>query len=143
MLEWYPLIKSLHIIFFTCWFAGLFYLPRLFVNLAAVKDADTYQQLVTMAEKLYRFTSPFMKLTIVLGCAMLYLMPGWLNILWLQIKLSLVVLLVIYHWQMGRYLKEFKANQSIKSHVFFRWFNEFPVILLFSIVILAITKPFI
>ncbi|WP_444997167.1 CopD family protein [Aliikangiella sp. IMCC44359] len=138
----YLYIKAFHIIFFTSWFAGLFYLPRIFVNLAMVKDDTTFQHLLLMAKKLYRFVTPFMFITAILGGWMLYLNPGLLKAGWMHAKLSLVAILIVYHIICGQYLKKFMLNQSTKGHVYYRWFNEFPVIILILVVILAVTKVF-
>lgn len=138
----YLYIKAFHIIFFTSWFAGLFYLPRIFVNLAMVKDDATFQHLLLMAKKLYRFVTPFMFITAILGGWMLYLNPGLLKTGWMHAKLSLVAVLIVYHFICGNYLKKFMLNQSTKGHVYYRWFNEFPVIILIFVVILAVTKAF-
>lgn len=136
----YPLLKALHISFFTCWFAGLFYLPRLFVNLAMINEPATYQQLLTMAGKLYRFVTPFMFITIIFGVWMLIQNPSLLTMGWLHIKITLVAALIVYHFICGAHLKKFTRNQSTRKSIYFRWFNEFPVIILFSVVILAVTK---
>lgn len=133
-------IKALHIVFVTSWFAGLFYLPRLFVNHAMVTDAATIERLTLMERKLYRFMLPLAVLALFFGI--------WLMIAydfkggWLHAKLSLVILLVAYHWYCGRLLKDFAQNKNKHSHVWFRWFNEIPVILLLVIVILVVVKPF-
>ncbi len=138
----YLYIKAFHIIFFTSWFAGLFYLPRIYVNLAMAETPETYQHLLTMARKLYRFITPFMVITLLLGGVMLHLNSGLLSMGWLHIKLALVAVLVAYHLLCGSYLKKFTLQQNTQGHVFYRWFNEFPVIILFIVVILAVTKPF-
>lgn len=138
----YLWLKALHIIFMTSWFAGLFYLPRIFVNLAMAESDQTYQHLLMMANKLYRFVTPIMLLTFGLGVWMLILNPALLDALWLQIKLGLVGLLAIYHFVCGKYLAGFKQKEAIKTHVFYRWFNEFPVLILFAATILVILKPF-
>ncbi len=137
----YLWLKALHIIFMTSWFAGLFYLPRIYVNLAMVETDDSYQHLLTMAKKLYRFVTPFMILTLGFGVWMLILNPELIKAGWMQIKLSLVLLLVIYHFICGRYLNQFINRQSIKTHRFYRWFNEFPVFILLAVVILVVVKP--
>ena len=126
----------------TSWFAGLFYLPRIYVNLAMAKSDDTYQHLLVMSKKLYRFVTPFMFLTVGFGIWMLILNPGLLKLGWMHIKLSLVAFLIAYHFICGHYLKKFENKESIKTHVFYRFFNEFPVLILFAVVILAIVKPF-
>lgn len=138
----YLFIKAFHIIFFTSWFAGLFYLPRIYVNLAMVDDPKTYQHLLLMAQKLYRFVTPFMFITVALGIWMLWLNPGLLTMGWMHTKIMLVAILMGYHFLCGNYLKKFAEQSAIKSHVFYRWFNEFPVLILFAVVILAITKAF-
>ncbi len=133
-------LKSLHIIFVVCWFAGLFYLPRIFVNLAMVSDNATRERLILMARKLYRFVTPFALLTVVFG-VWLWLGYGFRGG-WLHAKLALVVLLLGYHHACGSLLKKFEQNRSTRSHVWFRVFNEVPVVLLFAIVFLVVLKPF-
>lgn len=140
----YLWLKALHLIFMISWFAGLFYLPRIFVNLAIAQTdnkRETYQHLLIMATKLYRFVTPFMILTTLFGGWMLYLNIGLVDMLWMKIKLGLVSALIIYHFICAQNLKLFVNNKVVKSHVYFRWFNEFPVIILFSVVILAVLKP--
>jgi putative membrane protein len=133
-------VKAFHIIFVTSWFAGLFYLPRIFVNLAMEQDPQAHARLVLMANKLYRFMQPLMLLTLAFGL-WLWLGYGFTGG-WLHAKLTLVVLLIGYHHYCGRLLKQFRARQNRHSHVWFRWFNEVPVLILFAIVILVVTKPF-
>jgi putative membrane protein len=126
------------------WFAGLFYLPRIFVNLAMTQTEnkmEAYEHLLLMAKKLYRFVTPFMMLTIFFGSWMLYLNDVLINSLWMQIKLGLVLTLVMYHFICGYDLKRFIKKYEIKGHIYYRLFNEFPVIVLFSVIILAIIKP--
>ncbi len=137
----YLWLKALHIIFMTSWFAGLFYLPRIYVNLAMAETDESYQHLLTMAKKLYRFVTPFMFLTLGFGIGMLFINSDLLQTGWLQIKLALVVLLVIYHFVCGNCLTKFVKKQSPRSHVFYRWFNEFPVLILFAVVILVVVGP--
>ena len=142
MYEWYNLIKALHIIFFTSWFAGLFYLPRLFVNLAMVDDQNTYNHLLIMARKLYRFITPFMWITIGLGLWLLFINQSLLKMGWMHVKLLLIGILVGYHFLCGHYYRKFSQKSAGHGHVFFRFFNEFPVLILFTVVILAVTKAF-
>lgn len=132
-------IKSLHIIFVVCWFAGLFYLPRIFVNLAMVDDAATRERLNLMARKLYRFMTPLAALAVVFG-VWLWLAYGFRGG-WLHAKLLLVVLLLGYHHACGRLLSKFERNANTRGHVWFRVFNEVPVVLLFAIVFLVVLKP--
>jgi putative membrane protein len=135
-------IKAFHIIFVVSWFAGLFYLPRVFVNLAMVPEGSTAERdrLLLMARKLYRFMTPLGVLAVVLGLT-LWLGYGYRGG-WLHVKASLTALLVGYHWWCGRVLAGFVAGSERRSHVFFRWVNELPVLVLFAAVLLAVLKPF-
>jgi putative membrane protein len=136
-------LKAFHIIFVVCWFAGLFYLPRIFVYYAASEHRVVRTQLAVMARKLYRFVTPFMIITIVLGLAMMALNPDYyLESRWMWLKLGGVVFLIIYHVICGRYVQAINDNRNQHSHVFYRFFNEIPVLFLFGIVILAVLKPF-
>ncbi len=136
-------LKALHVIAVICWFAGIFYLPRLFVYHALATDQATRDHLKIMERKLYRFVSPFAVLTIVLGLLMVLSDPAYyVHARWLQVKLSLVGLLVIYHLYCLRLLRRFARDENRHSHVFYRWFNELPVLILFAVVILAVVKPF-
>lgn len=137
-------IKAFHLVAVISWFAGLFYLPRLFVYHAQATDALGRERFCLMERKLYfGIMWPAMLLTILLGGWMLALQ--WDNYRgqgWLHAKLALVALLLIYHGLCGRFLKDFKEQRNRHSHVFFRWFNEVPVILLIGICILVIVRPF-
>lgn len=132
-------IKALHIIFVTSWFAGLFYLPRIYVNLAMEADPQAQTRLLLMAHKLYRFMQPLMMLALAFGL-WLWLVYG-IGGGWLHAKLALVIALVGYHHYCGRLLKQFRAQQNRRSHVWFRWFNEVPVLILTVVVILVTVKP--
>ncbi|WP_342650345.1 protoporphyrinogen oxidase HemJ [Pseudomonas sp. REB1044] len=139
----YLWIKALHIVCVVCWFAGLFYLPRLFVYHAQSQDSISQERFVTMERKLYRgIMNPAMIATYVFGLWMLYLTPGWLSQGWLHAKLTLVLLLTGYHHICGAQRKRFAAGQNTRSHVYYRWFNEVPVVFLLAIVILVVVKPF-
>ncbi|TAH40264.1 MAG: CopD family protein [Betaproteobacteria bacterium] len=133
-------LKSLHIIFVVSWFAGLFYLPRLFVNHAMVTDAATIERLAMMERKLYRFVTPIGILAVVLGF-WLWFGYGFAGG-WLHAKTALVVLLIVYHLYCGKLMRDFAAGRNTKSHVWFRVFNEIPVIVLFVVVFLVVLKPF-
>ena len=136
-------LKAFHLIFVVCWFAGLFYLPRIFVYYAASEHAETRQQLAVMARRLYRFVTPFMFIAIALGIAMMAQNPDYyLQATWLWLKLAGVAFLVVYHFQCGRYVTAINADTDHHSHVFYRFFNEVPVLFLFAIVLLAVLKPF-
>ena len=136
-------IKSLHIVFVTAWFAGLFYLPRLLVNLAMLdreRDLTTHARLLLMTRKLYRFMTLLAVPALAFG---LWLWLGYgIRGGWLQAKLVLVVLLAGYHHACGSLLSKFERGANTRSHVWYRWFNEVPVILLLVIVILVVVKPF-
>lgn len=133
-------IKSLHLIFVTSWFAGLFYLPRLFVNHAMVDDAATCGRLLLMEKKLYRFMTPLAVLALAFG---LWLWLGYgISGGWLHAKLILVAILIAYHLHCGMLLKDFEHGRNRHSHVWYRWFNELPVLILFAVVPLVIIKPF-
>jgi protoporphyrinogen IX oxidase len=136
-------LKAFHLIFVVCWFAGLFYLPRIFVYYAASEHSETRAQLAIMARKLYRFVTPFMVLAIGFGLAMLgQNFDYYLSATWLWLKLAGVAFLVVYHWQCGRYVKAINNDTDGHSHVFYRFFNEVPVVFLFGIVLLVVLKPF-
>ena len=136
-------LKAFHIIFVVCWFAGLFYLPRIFVYYAASEHAAVRAQLAVMARKLYRFVSPMMVVAIALGLAMIALNPDYyLASRWLWLKLVGVGCLVVYHVMCGRYVRAINDNRNRHDHLYFRFFNEIPVLFLFGIVILAVVKPF-
>lgn len=132
-------LKSFHIIFVVSWFAGLFYLPRLFVNHAMTQDAAVSAQLALMESKLYRFITPLAALAVLSGLG-LWLGYGYAGI-WLNLKLALVIGLIAYHFYCGKLLREFKRGHNRRSHIWYRWFNEIPVLLLLAIVILVVVKP--
>ena len=139
-------IKSFHIIFVASWFAGLFYLPRIFVNLASVPEGSEAEEarLLLMARKLMRFTTLLMVPAVALG---LWL---WIGVGigwgpgngWMHAKLTIVLLVLGYHHLCGALLRKFEAQANTRSHVWFRWFNEVPVVLLTLAVILVVVKPF-
>ena len=139
----YLWIKAFHIVFMTSWFAGLFYLPRIFVNLAMVEGPGAERdRLLLMAGKLWRFMQPLMLLAIALG---LWLWLGYgvgAGAGWMHAKLAIVVLLLGYHHACGRLLKRLAAGADTRSHVWYRWFNEVPVLALLAVVVLVVVKPF-
>lgn len=136
-------LKAFHIVFVVCWFAGLFYLPRILVYFAASEHPETRAQLAVMARRLYGFVTPFMVLAIGFGVAMMALNPDYyLQARWLWVKLVGVAFLVGYHVQCGRYVRAVNADTDSRSHVFYRFFNEVPVLFLFAIVLLVVLKPF-
>ncbi|MCE1184562.1 CopD family protein [Zoogloea sp.] len=134
------IIKALHIIFVTSWFAGLFYLPRLFVNHAMATDAATLERLTLMEHKLYRFMTPLGIIAVSLG---MWLWMGYgFSGGWLHAKTTLVTFLIGYHLYCGRLVREFAAGRNTRSHVWYRFFNEVPVLVLFAVVFLVVLKPF-
>ena len=138
-------IKSLHIVFVASWFAGLFYLPRIFVNLAMVPPESVAERarLLLMARKLLRFT------TLIALPALAFGLWLWLGYGigrgpgngWMHAKLAIVLLAIGYHHACGRVLAKFEGSRNTRSHVWFRWFNEVPVLLLLAAVILVVVKP--
>ncbi len=136
-------IKALHIFFVTSWFAGLFYLPRILVNLAMETDAASNTRLLTMARKLYRFMTLLAVFALGFGLWLwLAYFRGGFGGAWLHAKLALVVLLIGYHHACGRLLIKFEQERNTRSHVWYRWFNEIPTIILLVVVILTVVKPF-
>ena len=141
----YLWLKSLHIIFVTSWFAGLFYLPRLFVYHAMSTDPISIDRFKIMERKLYYgITTPGAILTILFGTLTLA-QVGWGAYAashWLPVKLGLVLLLVLYHLYCGKLLLDFKHDRNTRGHVWYRWFNEIPVVILIAIIVLAVVRPF-
>jgi putative membrane protein len=137
-------LKALHIIAVICWFAALFYLPRLFVYHASAEDDISKERFKTMERKLYRgIGNPSMIATLIFGIWMVALNPQYyLAAGWFHAKIALVVLLIAYHHLCLRFLKQFANDSNKHSHVFYRWFNEAPVLLLIAVVILVVVKPF-
>lgn len=132
-------IKSFHIIFVTSWFAGLFYLPRIFVNLAMATEKVELDRLLLMSHKLYRFVTPIAYLALGSGI-WLWLGYGFEG-MWMNIKLALIVILISYHHYCGHLLKQFTQNKNTHTHVWYRFFNEIPVLILLAVVILVTVKP--
>ena len=138
-------VKAFHIISVITWFAALFYLPRLFVYHSMAKDDVSIERFKIMERRLYKgIMMPSFIITTLLGLWMLqnYAWQQYSGDLWLQIKLALIVLLIVYHFYCGYLLKIFAEDRNSRSHRFYRWFNEFPTALLLSIVILVVVKPF-
>ena len=138
-------LKAFHLIFMVTWFAGLFYLPRLFVYHAMSSDELSHERFKVMERKLYfGIMTPGMIITLAFGIWMLvdYAWLLYSGSLWLIIKLVLLVLLVVYHVYCGIWLTAFKHNRNRRSHIYYRWMNEVPVLFLLAIVILAVVKPF-
>ncbi|HEY9051605.1 MAG TPA: protoporphyrinogen oxidase HemJ [Gammaproteobacteria bacterium] len=137
-------VKAFHVIFMVTWFAGLFYLPRLFVYHAMSKDQTSIDRFKIMERKLfYGIMTPGGLITLVLGLWMLfdYAYITYASMYWLDIKLLLAAILIGYHIYCWKLLQDFKHDRNQRSHVWYRWFNELPVLLLIAIVILIIVKP--
>ena len=135
-------IKSFHIVFMVAWYAGLFYLPRLFVYHAQSEDKISIERFKIMERKLYAgIMTPCMVLTLALGM-WLWLGYGFRGG-WLHAKLALVLILVAHHFYLGKLIRDFKHDRNRHGHVFYRWLNEIPALpVLIGIVILVIVKPF-
>ncbi len=140
----YLWIKTLHIVLVASWFAGLFYLPRIFVNMAKENNPDVQTVLSGMAHRLYRFMTILAVPAVLLGLWM-YLGYGvgmGPGSTWMHIKLLLVLLIIGYHHGCGVILKKFDQGKNTRSHIFYRWFNEFPVLILLAVTALVVIKPF-
>jgi putative membrane protein len=134
-------IKALHVIFMVTWFAGLFYLPRLFVYHADCQDQPGHERFVVMERKLFAIMTIGALLTALFG---VWLIAAWhwpVSEIWLQIKLVLAAALIAYHLYCGTLVKRFKLQQNTRSGVFYRWFNEFPALVLIAVVLLAVLRP--
>ena len=139
----YLWIKALHLISVVTWFAALFYLPRLFVYHAMAEDEISRERFKVMERKLYRgIMTPSMIAVLVFGGWMLMERPALMKMGWMQAKLALVLLLIGYHHVCLAYMKKFARDENSKSHVFYRWFNEAPVLILIAVICLAVVKPF-
>jgi protoporphyrinogen IX oxidase len=134
-------LRALHVIFMVTWFAGLFYLPRLFVYHAQASDSVGIERFKVMEHKLYYgIMTPGAVLTVAFG---VWLWLGYGRVgAWLYAKLVLVAILIAYHLYCGKLLRDFKDNRNRHGHVWYRWFNELPVLILFGAVLLVVLKPF-
>jgi putative membrane protein len=143
LLPYFLWIKAFHIISVITWFAALFYLPRLFVYHAMTSDKVSIDRFKIMERKLYKgIMTPSMIIAVVLGGLLaISNWNGYSQFYWLHIKISLVVLLVVYHFYCGYFLQVFKNDLNKNSDKFYRYFNEFPVLILIAIVILVVVKP--
>jgi len=138
-------VKAFHIIFMVTWFAGLFYLPRLFVYHAECTDATGLERFKVMERKLfYGIMTPGAIFTVIFGAWMLvdYGWQAYASAGWLHTKLALIALLIAYHIYCGKLVRDFKYDRNAHSHVFYRWLNELPVLVLIAVVILTVVKPY-
>lgn len=139
----YLVIKAAHIIAIVVWFAGLFYLPRLFMYHSSAKSKEVREQLALMEKRLYKIImNNAVMIVFLLGFALLWVNPSVASSLWFQIKFLLVLSLLAYHIMCGRYMRQLAQGDTYPSAKFFRFFNEIPTILLIIVVCLAIIKPF-
>jgi putative membrane protein len=134
-------LKAFHIVFVITWFAGLFYLPRLFVYHVAASDAISRERFVIMERRLFGMMTMGAALAIAFGLAMVATAPGYLDFLWLRVKLVLVAALVVYHLWCRRLLRDLRDGRNSHSQRWFRIFNEVPLLFLICIVVLAVVKP--
>lgn len=136
-------IKAFHLIFMVTWFAGLFYLPRLFVYHSMAEDQLSLDRFKVMERKLFMMATLGGTLTLIFGLWLLalnfsfYIVQGWI-----QVKLVLILVLVAYHVYCGHLVNVFKNDENARGHVFYRWFNEFPVLILLPVIFLAVLRPF-
>ena len=139
----YQWVLAFHIIAEICWFAALFYLPRLFVYHAMSEDEISIERFKVMQRKLYRgIANPSMIATIIFGLWLVTLVPAYLNEIWFQMKVGLVLLLIGYHHMCLSHMRRLAEDRNDKTHIYFRVFNEVPVLFLVGIVILVVVKPF-
>lgn len=139
----YLYIKAFHLIAIVVWFAGLFYLPRLFVYHIASDNKQVKEHFVVMEKRLYKIImNNALVAVFILGLALLWINPELTNRGWFHLKLLLVFGLLVYHIMCGRYMRSLAIGRCDKSALFFRWFNEIPTVFLIIIIILAVTKPF-
>lgn len=135
--------KAFHVIFMVAWFAGIFYLPRLFVNHAETSSREVAEHLKGMEKRLLYFITPFALFTVLLGLALIYAYgyQWFVSAKWLHIKLTLVILLLGYHGYCFKLIKIFQLDKNTRSGKFYRIFNEIPVLVLFAVIILVYVKP--
>jgi putative membrane protein len=134
-------LKAFHIVFVVTWFAGLFYLPRLFVYHVAASDATSRDRFVVMERRLFGMMTMGGVLAIAFGLSMVATAPAYLDFLWLRVKLVLVAALVVYHLWCGKLLRDLRDGRSGHSQRWYRLFNEVPLLFLIAIVVLAVVKP--
>ncbi len=142
MTAYYLWLKGLHVVFMVTWFAGLFYLPRLFIYHIATTDAGSRDRFATMETRLFVIMTIGAALTTVFGAAMLAANSGLLNMGWFQAKAALLIGLIVFHWRCYSWIVKLRTGVPTQDTKWLRWFNEIPTVFLLSIVLLAIVKPF-
>jgi putative membrane protein len=135
-------LKAFHVVFFVTWFAGLFYLPRLFIYHAGATDAVGIERFVVMERRLFSIMTLGATLAVVFGVSMIVAAPGYLHFGWLHLKLTLVAALIGYHFWCRALMTALREGRNTRSQRWLRLFNEVPALLLIAIVILAVVKPF-
>ena len=135
-------LKALHVVAMVTWFAGLFYLPRLFVYHADAVDSISVERFRVMERRLFMIMTIGALATLLLGVAMIVAAPGYLKMGWLHVKLALVLVLIVYHVLCFKFVRDFATGRARRSSGWFRAFNEVPSLLLLGIVLLAVAKPF-
>lgn len=136
------IVKTLHVVFMVTWFAGLFYLPRLFVYHASTTDSAGIDRFRVMERRLFALMTIGAAMTALFGLWLLAWNPALLETGWMRAKLALIVLLIAYHAWNWRLLRDFAAGRNARSPRWYRWFNEIPSLLLIGIVLLAVARPF-
>jgi len=135
-------VKALHIVLIASWFAGLFYLPRIYVNLAMETEPAAQQRLLLMARKLFRFMTLIAVPALACGLWLWLVVGIGRGQRWMDAKLGVVILLIAYHAYCGHLLSVFEAGRNTRSHKWYRWFNELPVLGMLAAVVLVVVKPF-
>jgi protoporphyrinogen IX oxidase len=135
-------LKAFHVVFVVTWFAGLFYLPRLFIYHAAATDPVSLERFVVMERRLFVIMTIGAALAAAFGLAMIAVSPGYLALGWMHAKLAFVVLLIAYHFYCLKLMRDLRENKSVRSQKWYRLFNEAPALLLIAIVVLVVVKPF-
>jgi putative membrane protein len=138
----YIWIKALHVAFMVTWFAGLFYLPRLFIYHAQARDAEGPQRFEVMEKRLFAIMTIGAVLTLAFGLVMLGLNPALFALAWFEVKLVLLAGLAVYHYRCLVWIRRLKAGERPDNTTWLRWFNEIPVLFLLGIILLAVAKPF-
>jgi len=141
MAAYYLWLKGLHVVFMVTWFAGLFYLPRLFIYHLAATDTASRERFVVMEIRLFAIMSIGAVLTAIFGFWMLAINAGLLQVAWFQVKLALLVGLLVFHWRCFNWMKVLRSSNPSTDTKWLRWFNEIPTVFLITIVLLAIVKP--
>lgn len=142
LIQWYPWLKAVHVAFMVTWFAGLFYLPRLFIYHSDATDEVSIDRFEIMERRLYAIMSIGAVVTIIFGLLMLWANPGLLNVGWFRVKILLLVALIIFHERCRAWMTRLGSGYRPDNTRWLRWFNEIPAALLLAIVILAVVKPF-